>query len=264
MSLSSSLPNIPGKWFGCNYNEFANEPDSHTTPPRFAKPFIIGVGGGSASGKTSVCELIMEELQNHRVAIISLDSFYLPLTCEQLKNVAEYNFDHPDAWDWDLLLQTVRALSEGKRVEIPEYDFSTHSRKPETHSLYGLDVILLEGIFVFHSPQLRDLIDMKIFVDTDSDTRLVRRVRRDMQFRGRTLESILAQYEKFVKPCFDNYIWPTKKYADVIIPRGKDNTVAIDLIVQHIRGKLNERQQLMNSQFNHFKHIQKSTPKKNL
>lgn len=143
---------------------------------------------GSASGKTSVCERIMDELQNHRVAIVCLDSFYLPLTPEQLKFVSDYNFDHPDAWDWDLLLsyisqsytithttwwccgewrfgfvlwcRTVKALSEGKRVEIPEYDFSTHSRKPQTHFLYGLDVVLLEGIFVFHSPELRDLIDM--------------------------------------------------------------------------------------------------------
>jgi len=208
-------------------------------------PFILGVAGGTASGKTSVCDMIISSLKDRRVALVSQDSFYLPLTAEQKETVAEYNFDHPDAFDWALLHQTINALRNqnalGKPIEIPLYDFVTHSRLQETQTIYGADIIILEGILVFYPAELRQLFDMKIFVDADADTRLARRVIRDINHRGRDVMGVLRQYEKFVKPSFDEYINPTKKYADVIIPRGADNTVAIDLIVQHIRTKLNER-----------------------
>ncbi|KAL6074827.1 Uridine-cytidine kinase 2 [Balamuthia mandrillaris] len=139
-------------------------------------PFLIGVAGGTASGKTSVCEIIISSLKNHRVVVISLDSFYRPLTPEEKANVSEFNFDHPDAFDWELLLKTVQQLrTSRKRVEIPVYDFVTHSRLEQTQPLYGADVILLEGILVFYSEELRKMFDMKVFVDTDADTRLARR-----------------------------------------------------------------------------------------
>jgi len=159
--------------------------------------------------------------------------------------VSEYNFDHPDAFDWSLLTEKLSSLrnqpSLGKPIEVPLYDFVSHSRLEATQTINGADIIILEGILVFYPGELRELFDMKIFVDADADTRLARRVIRDINHRGRDVMGVLRQYEKFVKPAFDEYINPTKKYADVIIPRGADNTVAIDLIVQHIRTKLNER-----------------------
>jgi len=208
-------------------------------------PFILGVAGGTASGKTSVCQMIISALKDRRVALVSQDSFYRSLTEEEKTTVSEYNFDHPDAFDWALMHQTLGELrnqpKQGKPVEIPLYDFVTHSRLKESHTIYGADIIILEGILVFYPPELRSMFDMKIFVDADADTRLARRVIRDINHRGRDVMGVLRQYEKFVKPAFDEYINPTKKYADVIIPRGADNTVAIDLIAQHIRTQLNER-----------------------
>jgi len=210
------------------------------------KPFIIGVCGGTASGKTSVCEIIVSALKDARVATISLDSFYRPLSTEERTNVSYYNFDHPDAFDWELTVEILKLLKEGnKRVDVPVYDFVTHSRLAgQATNVYGADVIIFEGILVFYVKQVRDLFDMKLFVDADPDTRLARRIIRDINQRGRDLQGVIKQYEKFVKPAFEDYILPTKKYADIIIPRGADNTVAIDLIVQHIQGKLTERKVL--------------------
>jgi len=171
------------------------------------------------------------------VAIISQDSFYNSLSEEEKRNVGLglYNFDHPAAFDWKLIESTLRDLGDGKPVRIPEYDFASHSRaKDKGTDIYAVDIILFEGILAFYQPEILDFMDIKIFVDTDSDTRLARRILRDLRERGRELEGILQQYQKFVKPAFDEYILPTKKYADVIIPRGADNSVAIDLIVQHI------------------------------
>ncbi|KAF2069424.1 hypothetical protein CYY_009259 [Polysphondylium violaceum] len=210
----------------------------------FKHPFIIGVTGGTASGKTTVCSEIMKRLGNKRIAIICLDSFYKSLTPKDIEAAhdANYNFDHPDAFDWELLQCVLKDLKKGKCAEIPTYCFKSHSRLDETFTIGNADVILFEGILSFYTQALRDQMDIKIFVDTDSDTRLSRRVMRDIAERGRNLENVLCQYEKFVKPAFDDYILPTKKYADVIIPRGADNVVGIDLIVQHIGSKLNERE----------------------
>lgn len=205
------------------------------------RPFIIGVCGGTASGKTSVCEDILRKLENQRVVIISQDSFYCPLSEEIIADVGNYNFDHPNAFDWPLLQDVLGGIKAGKKVDIPQYSFLIHSRLKESTPLYGADVILFEGILAFYTQELRDTMDLKLFVDTDADTRLSRRVMRDITERGRTLQGVLHQYETFVKPAFEEYILPTKKYADVIIPRGIDNQVAIKLIVQHIRTKLDER-----------------------
>jgi uridine kinase len=240
-ALSTSCP-IPraGVGFWLNPNILPTHPEEQ---PR-NRPFLIGVAGGTASGKTSVCDSIIQKLADHRVTSFSLDSFYRVLTEEELANVTNHNFDHPDAFDWVLLYNTMEALSKGKTVPIPTYDFTTHSRSKATSLLiHGSlsEIVIIEGILMFHDQKILDLFDMKLFVDTDSDTRLARRVRRDMSERGRSLDSVLNQYERFVKPAFDQFILPTKKYADVIIPRGSSNTVAIDLIVVHIKQKLDQK-----------------------
>ncbi|XP_045509819.1 uridine-cytidine kinase isoform X1 [Colias croceus] len=206
-------------------------------------PFLIGVAGGTASGKSTVCQRIMEKLgqqqkeqTERRVVCISQDSFYRSLTpSERLRaERGQFNFDHPDAFDDKKLLTTLREILAGRKVEVPEYDYISNSISERSHTIYPADVVLIEGILVFYFPEVRELFHMKLFVDTDSDTRLARRVPRDIMERGRDLEQVLNQYMNFVKPAFEEFCLPTKKFADVIIPRGADNLVAIDLIVHHI------------------------------
>ena len=205
------------------------------------EPFLIGVAGGTASGKTTVCDQIIQRLKDQRVALIAQDSFYRGLTDEEMRDVKRYNFDHPNAFDDEALLQTVRELKRGKSVPIPIYDFKTHQRSEKVHMCNRADVVILEGILILHNEQVRDMLNMKIFVDTDDDVRLARRIQRDTAERGRDVGGVIAQYTQFVKPMFDMFVLPTKKYADVIIPWGRgDNVVAIDLIVQHIRTKLGQ------------------------
>ncbi|KAI7758351.1 hypothetical protein M8C21_013712 [Ambrosia artemisiifolia] len=181
------------------------------------QPFIIGVAGGAASGKTTVCDMIIEQLHDQRVVLVNQDSFYHNLTAEEL----------------------TRMLKHGKAVDIPKYDFRSYKNNV-SRRVNPSDVIILEGILIFHDPRVREMMNMKIFVDTDADVRLARRIRRDTGEKGRDISMVLDQYSKFVKPAFDDFILPTKKYADIIIPRGGDNHVAIDLIVQHIRTKLGQ------------------------
>ncbi|EGC30484.1 uridine kinase [Dictyostelium purpureum] len=202
-------------------------------------PLVIGVCGGSASGKTTVCDKIIANLNVRWVVLLSMDSFYLNLSKEV--DPTKYNFDHPNAFDYDLMVKTIKDLRAGKKVSIPMYCFKTHSRLPHKDTVYGADVIILEGILTLYSKELRDLMDIKIFIDTDDDVRLARRLKRDIAERGRTLENVLHQYNTFVKPSFDDYIIPLKKYADIIVPRGSDNIVAINLLTNHIRLKLKER-----------------------
>ncbi|CAH9143543.1 unnamed protein product [Cuscuta epithymum] len=203
------------------------------------QPFVIGVAGGAASGKTTVCDLIIEQLHDQRVVLVNQDSFYHNLTPDELTRVQEYNFDHPDAFDTEQLLCILDKLKHGEAVDIPKYDFKTY-KNIALRRVNPSDVIILEGILIFHDPRVRDLMNMKIFVDIDADVRLARRIRRDTVEKERDIAMILDQYSKFVKPAFDDFILPTKKYADIIIPRGGDNHVAIDLIVQHIRTKLGQ------------------------
>ncbi|XP_010251026.1 PREDICTED: uridine kinase-like protein 3 isoform X1 [Nelumbo nucifera] len=205
------------------------------------QPFVIGVAGGTASGKTTVCNMIIAQLHDQRVALVNQDSFYRMLSKEKLKQVHEYNFDHPDAFDTDLLLSCMEKLKRGQAVTVPNYDYK--SRRNNTlpqQKVNPSDVIILEGILVLHDSRVRDLMNMKIFVDTDSDLRLARRIQRDTIERGRDIRTVLDQYSKFVKPSFEEFILPSKKYADIIIPRGGDNDVAVDLIVQHIRTKFGQ------------------------
>ncbi|XP_065072471.1 uridine-cytidine kinase isoform X4 [Ochlerotatus camptorhynchus] len=207
-------------------------------------PFLIGVAGGTASGKSTVCKRIMEQLgqadmdhAQRQVVSISQDSFYRELTpAEKLRaEKGLFNFDHPDAFNEELMLETLQAVLQGQKVEINEYDYRSNAVCPDKKLIiYPADVVLFEGILVFYFPEIRDLFHMKLFVDTDSDTRLARRVPRDINERGRDLDQVLNAYMTFVKPAFEEFCSPTKKFADVIIPRGADNTVAIDLIVHHI------------------------------
>ncbi|XP_046412175.1 uridine-cytidine kinase isoform X4 [Neodiprion fabricii] len=197
-------------------------------------PFLIGVSGGTASGKSTVCKRIMEKLgqvdmdhTERQVVCISQDSFYRELTpSEKLKaEKGQFNFDHPDAFDNDRILRTLRDILTGVKCEIPAYDYRSNSiLKNQITTIYPADVVLFEGILVFYFPEIRELFHMKLFVDTDSDTRLARRVPRDIKERGRDLDYVLNQYMNFVKPAFEEFCLPTKKFADVIIPRGADNT----------------------------------------
>ncbi|XP_050356637.1 uridine-cytidine kinase isoform X1 [Nymphalis io] len=226
-------------------HKMSEKPADHTTSNGFESktPFLIGVAGGTASGKSTVCQRIMEKLgqqqkeqTERRVVCISQDSFYRTLKpSERLRaERGQFNFDHPDAFDDKKLLSILKDILAGKKVEVPEYDYISNSISHRSHTIYPADVVLIEGILVFYFPEVRELFHMKLFVDTDSDTRLARRVPRDIMERGRDLEQVLNQYMNFVKPAFEEFCLPTKKFADVIIPRGADNFVAIDLIVHHI------------------------------
>lgn len=228
----------------------AGRPPWYNEQGEFKEAFVIGLTGGSASGKTTVATKIIEMLDFPWVVLLSMDSFYKVLTPEQhkLAEQNEYNFDHVDAFDFELCCETLQKLKKGKSVEIPIYDFTTHARKKQTKILYGANVVIFEGIMAFVRPELRQLLDMKIFVATDSDIRLARRLKRDITGRGRNLKGVLHQYHKFVKPAFEKFIEPTIQYADIVVPRGGENEVAIDLIVQHIQKQLEERNLNIRSQ----------------
>ncbi|KAF8072566.1 UKL1 [Scenedesmus sp. PABB004] len=202
-------------------------------------PFVIGVAGGTASGKTTVCDQIIQRLHDQCVVMLNQDSFYRSLTEEELRDVANYNFDHPNAFDTPALLACLDGLKAGRAVEVPTYDFAAHRRGTETRKVEPADVIVVEGILVLHMEELRSQCNMNVYVDTDDDVRLARRIQRDVQARGRDVAGVIEQYTRFVKPAFDQFVAPSRRYADIIIPwqRG-DNLVAIDLITQHIALKL--------------------------
>ncbi|CAG2111186.1 unnamed protein product [Medioppia subpectinata] len=220
---------------------------ANTSYPSNKTPFLIGVTGGTASGKSTVCDKIMEQLgedsvanRERRVVCIPQDSFYRSLSPEEIALAfkGNFDFDHPTAFDEDLMANTLIDILEGKTVRVRQYNYKENTVGESEETVYPADVVLVEGILVFYFKQIRDLFHMKLFVDTDSDTRLARRVVRDVKERNRDLETVLNQYTKFVKPSFEEFCQPTKKYADVIIPRGADNNVAIDLIVQTIKDLL--------------------------
>jgi uridine kinase len=206
------------------------------------KPFMIGIAGGPCSGKKELCSAIQQKLSlkydvSLKMLHIPMESFYKTLQGRELMLAQnqEYNFDHPDAIDFPLMIATLSKLKMGKRVEIPEYDFQTHSRTGENISTEGPDVILVSGIFLLFDTEMRSLFDLKVFTDVDADSRLSRLVVRDTQKRyKKSLDSVLHGYIKYVKPSFEEFVFPTKKFADVIVPRGEDNDVAIQLLTQHV------------------------------
>jgi len=221
----------------------AGRPPWYDSQGQQVEPFVIGVCGGSASGKTTVANKIISELGVPWVTLLSMDSFYKVLNEKQHQAAAlnEYNFDNPDAFDFELLFKTLQRLKEMKKVEVPIYNFMTHRRETKTVSMYGANVIIFEGILAFHMENIRNILDMKVFVETDSDVRLARRLKRDISNRGRDIHGVMQQYENHVKPAYDRYIAPTMTYADIIVPRGGENQVAINLIVQHVQTQLTNR-----------------------
>lgn len=202
-------------------------------------PVIIGVTGGSGSGKTSVCREIFKQFQGKSIMMLEHDSYYKDQSHMSFEKRLETNYDHPLAFDTDLLIEQLKQLMAGEAVDIPVYDYTNHTRSEEVIHQEPKEVIILEGIMILENQRLRDLMDIKIFVDTDDDLRIIRRIQRDMTERGRSLDSIIDQYLGVVKKMHEQFIEPTKKYADVIIPEGAHNTVAIDLMVSKIRMILN-------------------------
>jgi len=205
------------------------------------KPLIIGVAGGSGSGKTTVVNTISKTLGDNKHLLLQHDSYYRDLKHLPFDERIKYNFDHPASLETELLIRHINALGKGYPIEVPRYDFSKHIRKEETTPLTPKDVILVDGILIFSEPDLLELMDVKIFVDTDDDIRLLRRLKRDINERGRSVESVIEQYQKFVRPMHLEFVQPSKRYADVIIPRGGKNKVALDMVLALINEKLSKR-----------------------
>ena len=198
-------------------------------------PFVIGVAGGSGSGKTTVVRRIVDSLGPEQVTWLDHDRYYRDRNDLRLEERAALNYDHPDALETDLMVQHVRALKAGRTIEAPQYDFNRHARLAQTDEFAPRRALILEGILVFTDAALRELMDLKVFVDTDSDTRFIRRLQRDVAERGRTMESVIDQYQSTVKPMHLEFVEPSKRYADVLIPLGGHNTVAVDLLLTMLR-----------------------------
>lgn len=203
-------------------------------------PIIIGVTGGSGSGKTTVSQKILEELHGHSISIIQQDSYYKDQAKKTMEERRAVNYDHPLAFDADLLYEHLKMLKNNQKIEVPIYDYKISTRSSEVIEQDPTDVIILEGILILADERIRDMLDIKVYVDTDDDIRIIRRIRRDMEQRARTLDSIINQYLTGVKPMYHQFIEPTKRYADVIVPEGGKNSVAIDLLVTKVRDILSE------------------------
>ncbi|UPS45218.1 uridine kinase [Prevotella sp. E15-22] len=197
---------------------------------------IIGIAGGTGSGKTTVVKNIAKALPPHCVAVVPIDSYYNDTTNMTPEERKAINFDHPDAFDWKLLTEHVKKLKSGEAIEQPTYSYIESNRQKETIHVEPKPVIIIEGIMALHSKKLRDIMDLKIFVDTDSDVRLIRNIRRDVVERGRTVEMVLDRYEKVLKPMHEQFIEPTKQFADLIIPSGGENKTGIHILKTYIEG----------------------------
>jgi len=202
------------------------------------KPLIIGIAGGSGSGKSTVATNVADLLTTSSVAFIDMDAYYKNFPSLSLDERKRLNWDHPDAFDYDLLYSHLEALSRRKSIEKPEYDFVTHLRRAERTHVEPADVVVIDGILLFVDARVRDLCDMKVFVDADADIRLIRRIERDTHVRGRPLDEIIEQYLSTVQPMHNEFVEPSKRYADVIVPRGGHNSVAIEMIVAKIQRRL--------------------------
>lgn len=205
------------------------------------KPFLIGIAGGTGSGKTSVARRIYESLHVESAAFLDYDAYYKELGHLSLEERQRINFDHPDSLDVELFIDHLQRLIAGQPVEKPVYDFTRHTRAERTVRVEPRDVVLVDGILLFADERLREMFDLKIFVDTEADVRFIRRLRRDIEERGRSLDSIIDQYLKTVRPMHFEFVEPTKRYADVILPRGGQNTAGIEVIAARIRERLAEK-----------------------
>ena len=201
-------------------------------------PLVIGIAGGSGSGKTTVAQEILQRVGPDRIAYIQHDSYYKDLTGLPPAQRAEVNFDHPNSLETELLISHIEQLKAGRSIEVPIYDFSTHSRTDKSFKVNPRGVIVVEGILIFVDVALRSMFDVKIFVDTDADIRLIRRMQRDITERGRTAQSVIKQYQATVRPMHLEFVEPSKRYADVIIPEGGFNTAALDMVVARIESLL--------------------------
>ena len=202
------------------------------------KPLIIGIAGGTGSGKSTVARNVAKALSTSSVAFIDMDAYYRNFAHVPLEERRQINWDHPDAFDWDLLLAQLTALLEGESIDKPIYDFVSHTRSTQTASIPAADVVVVDGILLFVDARVRDLCDVKVFVDADADIRLIRRIRRDVAKRGRALDEVIDQYLTTVQPMHLQFVEPSKRYADVIVPRGGHNPVAIEMIVAKIERRL--------------------------
>ncbi|EGQ3050278.1 TPA: uridine kinase [Staphylococcus pseudintermedius] len=202
---------------------------------------IIGIAGGSGSGKTSVTNKIMNNLEGHSVVLIEQDYYYKDQSHLTFEQRLKTNYDHPFAFDNDLLIQNLKSLQSGQSVEVPTYDYTNHTRSDKTIAFQPKDVIIVEGIFALENEELRNMMDVKIYVDTDADLRILRRLVRDTKERGRTMESVIDQYLTVVRPMHNQFIEPTKKFADIIIPEGGSNKVAIDIMTTKIQALVRKK-----------------------
>jgi uridine kinase len=215
----------------------ADEVDRASLP----KPLVIGIAGGSGSGKSTVARKVGEALSRSSVACLDMDAYYHNFAHLPMEERKRVNWDHPDAFDTELFASQVRELCAGRPVHKPVYDFVTHTRSTRTERVSPADVLVLDGILLFADEVMRGLCDVKVFVDADADIRLIRRLRRDVNKRGRTLDDVIAQYLESVQPMHLQFVEPSKRYADVIVPRGGHNTIAIEMIVAKIQHRLRGR-----------------------
>jgi len=204
------------------------------------KPLIIGVAGGSASGKTSVSKILYETFSDRTITLLRQDDYYNDQSHMTMEERVKTNYDHPLSMDNHLLVQHLKDLIAGKAIEKPIYDYANHTRSELCEKIEPTKIIIVEGLFVLEDIAIRELLDIKIFVKTDDDIRFIRRLLRDMAERGRSIDSVISQYTESVKPMHEQFIEPTKKYADIIVPEGKNNTVALDLLMTKINSILME------------------------
>jgi uridine kinase len=202
------------------------------------RPVTIGVAGGTGSGKTTISTALLSRIGEHNIAYLPHDTYYKDIDQIPLHEGRIRNFDHPDSLDTHLMVENIKELQQWKPTEVPVYNFRDHRRQPYTRTIGPQPIILIEGILIFAEPDLRDLFDVKIFVDTDADVRFIRRLKRDITERGRTVDSVIEQYLKTVRPMHLQLVEPSKRYADIIIPEGGFNTVAIDMLADRIRNML--------------------------
>lgn len=202
---------------------------------------VIGIAGGTGSGKSTLINRIKEEFSDS-ITMLSHDFYYKEHSHIPFEDRKKLNYDHPDAFDTDLMIEHVKALTEHKSIERPVYDFTIHNRIDETVTVKPAKVIVVEGILIFENKELRDMCDIKVFIDTDADVRIIRRIIRDVEERGRTLESIVTQYLTTVKPMHEQFVEPSKKYADIIVPEGGYNRVALEMLNERIHALLKERE----------------------
>ena len=196
---------------------------------------VIGIAGGTGSGKTTLTEKLRERFAEN-VSVLYHDNYYKKHVGMTYEERSQLNYDHPDAFDTDLIVRDLTALRRGQAIQCPVYDYTIHNRSDRTLEVKPTQVIIVEGILIFADPALRELMDIKIFVDTDADVRILRRLLRDVKERGRTLDSVVTQYLTTVKPMHEAFVEPSKKYADIIVPQGGQNRVALDMLVERIRG----------------------------